>query len=76
MIDAPAPPFELQPYQKAAMEQLQASEFVPMAIDLDMAYHRYKVSGGPHRDNDARAFQLQQQYPTRLTFRQIYRSPT
>lgn len=69
MIDAPTTltpptkPFELQPYQKAAMAQLQASEFVPMAIDIDMAYHRYKVSGGPHRDNDDRALQLQQKYP-------------
>lgn len=32
------------------------------AIESDLAYSRWKTNGGPLRDNDARAFALQQQY--------------
>ena len=31
------------------------------AIATDMAMHQHKISGGHHRDNDARALRLQQQ---------------
>lgn len=34
-------------------------------LQIDMAMDRYKIAGGHHRDNDARAFQLQQQHQSR-----------
>ena len=58
MIDSPTTTKPTGPVQAFVSTETEADR-----LDLDMAYHRYKVSGGPHRDNDARAFQLQQQYP-------------
>ena len=45
-----------------SIRPLTAEEIEAQAIESDLAYSRWKTNGGPLRDNDARAFALQQQY--------------
>ena len=54
--------------QKAAATISAAPAAINLPTDaectaIDAAYHSYKISGGQHRDNDAKAFRLQQQQP-------------
>lgn len=60
MIDSPT-----RPKPKGPVRALVSTETEAERLDIDMAYHRFKVSGGHHRDNDAQALRLQQQYQTK-----------